>query len=496
LSLAVGSDVVPVPPALLSSLFRDAACAPALGLEALLPSALGTLLPIAWPAWLLQADPAALGNHGVEVAETLIQVGRFLVIFLAARTLAEVMVRLQLPTILGELLAGVLIGVSGFHLLVPPDTGVLLSAWLLNLVAGLSGVSPDQVQNLYSESFPGLQQVSLLGLYALLFLTGLESELDELVAVGLQATTVAVTGVVLPFALGTLGLHFLFHVPLVLSVFAGAAMTATSIGITASVFGELGWLRTREGQIVIGAAVLDDILGIVILAVVVSLASGDSFALAPILRLVVAAMVFVAAALWLSRSAAPAFDWVLDRLKAPGEVVVAGFVVLILCCFAAQAIGLEAALGAFAAGLILSRSRHTEAIQETVKPLVALFATVFFVLIGTGMDLSVLNPLDPANRQGLVVAAFLLAVAVAGKVAAGWSYWSAEPTRRLVVGLGMLPRGEVGLIFLGLGSQAGILTPALEAAILLMVIGTTFLAPILLRLVLSTPQASVVEQPL
>jgi Kef-type K+ transport system membrane component KefB len=175
---------------------------------------------------------------------------------------------------------------------------------------------------------------------------------------------------------------------------------------------------------------------------------------------------------------------VLDRLKAPGEVVVAGFVVLILCCFSAQAIGLEAALGAFAAGLILSRSRHTEAIQETVKPLVALFATVFFVLIGTGMDLSVLNPLDPANREGLVVAAFLLAVSIAGKVAAGWSYLSKEPTNRLVVGLGMMPRGEVGLIFLGLGSQAGILTPALEAAILLMVIGTTFLAPILLRLVI------------
>jgi Kef-type K+ transport system membrane component KefB len=463
------------------------------------------LAAIGWSALPLQllaapvaaaADTAAsaIGNHSIEVAETLIQVGRFLVIFLAARTLAEVMVRLQLPTILGELLAGVLIGVSGLHLLVPPETGARLSHWLLDLVAALSGLGADQVQSLYAENFPGLQQVSLLGLYALLFLTGLESELDELMAVGLQATTVAVTGVVLPFALGTAGLHLLFGVPLMLAVFAGAALTATSIGITASVFGELGWLRRREGQIVIGAAVLDDILGIVILAVVVSLAGGGSFALAPILRLVLAALVFVAAALWLSRTAAPAFDWVLDRLKAPGEVVVAGFVVLTLCCFGAQAIGLEAALGAFAAGLILSRSRHTEAIQETVKPLVALFATVFFVLIGTGMDLSVLNPFNPANREGLVVAAFLLAVAIAGKVAAGWSYWSSEPTRRLVVGLGMLPRGEVGLIFLGLGSQAGILTPPLEAAILLMVIGTTFLAPILLRLVLATsPEASVAE---
>jgi Kef-type K+ transport system membrane component KefB len=428
-----------------------------------------------------------IGNHPIEVAETLIQVGRFLVIFIFARTMAELMVRLSLPTILGELVAGVLIGVSGLHLLLPPDTGVQLNHQLLDLVASLADVTPDTVQRLYEESFPGLQQVSTLGLYALLFLTGLESELDELMAVGLQASTVAVTGVVLPFALGTAGLYWIFHVPLVLAVFAGAAMTATSIGITASVFGELGGLRRREGQIVIGAAVLDDILGIVILAVVVSIAGGEAFALGPILRLVVAAMVFVAAALFLSRTAAPGFDWLLDRLKAPGEVVVAGFVVLSLCCFAAQAIGLEAALGAFAAGLILSRSRHTEAIQETVKPLVALFATVFFVLIGTGMDLSVLNPLDPANRPGLVVALFLLVVAILGKVASGWSYTSSQPTNRLVVGLGMLPRGEVGLIFLGLGSQAQLLTPSLEAAILLMVIGTTFLAPILLRIVLDAP---------
>ena len=174
--------------------------------------------------------------------------------------------------------------------------------------------------------------------------------------------------------------------------------------------------------------------------------------------------------------------------------------VLSICCFACQAIGLEAALGAFAAGLILSSSRHTEAIQETVKPLVALFATVFFVLIGTGMDLSVLNPFDQSNHEGLIVAAFLLIVAIIGKVASGWSYFSKEKTNRLVVGLGMMPRGEVGLIFLGLGSQADILSPSLEAAILLMVIGTTFLAPLLLRLVLSGSSSGssgeeVAEQP-
>ncbi len=431
------------------------------------------------PALLLE-----IGSHQSEVAETLISVGEFLVIFVAARLLAELMVRVQLPTILGELVAGVLIGVSGLHLIVPPDTQAQLSGWGLGLLSSLADLSPAMVQEIYTETFPNLEAVSQIGLFALLFLTGLESELDELVAVGAQATTVAVTGVVLPFALGTAGLYYLFDVPLIPSIFAGAAMTATSIGITASVFGELKFLRTREGQTVIGAAVLDDILGIVILAVVVSLAGGEGFSLGPILKLVAAAGVFVAAALFLSRTAAPGFDWLLDQLKAPGEVVVAAFVVLSLCCFVAQAIGLEAALGAFAAGLILSGSKHTHAIQDTVKPLVALFATIFFVLIGTGMDLTVLNPLDPANREGLIVAAFLLTVAIIGKIAAGWSYISKEKTNRLVVGLGMMPRGEVGLIFLGLGTQAGLLTKPLEAAILLMVIGTTFLAPILLRLVL------------
>ncbi len=423
--------------------------------------------------------------HQVEVAETLIGVGRFLVIFVAARLLAELLVRLQLPTILGELLAGVLIGASGLHLIVPPETQAAVAGAALELVGSLADLPAAGVGQIYAETFPSLEAVASLGLYALLFLTGLESELDELVAVGAQATTVAVAGVVLPFALGTLGLMALFHVDPIPAIFAGASMTATSIGITASVFGELKMLRQREGQIVIGAAVLDDILGIVILAVVVSLAGGGSLELGPILKLVTAAAVFVVAALGLSRSAAPAFDWLIDRLKAPGEVIVASFVVLSLSCFAATAIGLEAALGAFAAGLILSSSRHTHAIQESVKPVVALFATIFFVLIGTGMDLSVLNPLEPANRPGLVVAAFLLVVAIAGKVAAGWAFVSKQPTNRLVVGLGMMPRGEVGLIFLGLGTQAKLLSPALEAAILLMVIGTTFLAPLLLRLVLA-----------
>ena len=433
---------------------------------------------------LIPALLSEISSHDLEVAETLIGVLRFILIFIAARTLAEFLARFELPTILGELLAGVIIGASGLHLLVPPETQVQLSGAFSDVVAGLAHIPPDTIPEIYNETFGALHAVSNLGLYSLLFLTGLESELDELMAVGAQAFSVAVVGVVLPFALGTFGLMALFHVDPIQAIFAGASMTATSIGITASVFGELGYLRTREGQIVIGAAVLDDILGIVILAVVVSLAAGGTLEIAPIVQLVVAAVLFVVVALVLSRKAAPAFDWVIDQLKAPGGKLVGSYLLLGASCFVATAIGLEAALGAFAAGLIASTSKHREEIQVAVTPIVGLFATVFFVLVGAGMDLSVINPSDPASRSALVIAGFMFVVAIIGKVAAGWAVFGKQKTNNLVVGLGMLPRGEVGLIFLGLGTAANLLSPGLEAAILLMVIGTTFLAPVLLRIVL------------
>ena len=433
---------------------------------------------------LFPALLSEISSHDFEVAETLIGVLRFVLIFVAARSLAEVLVRFELPTILGELLAGVIIGASGLHLLVPPETQVQLSGVFSNVVGGIAHIPPDEIPEIYNESFGALQAVSNLGLFSLLFLTGLESELEELIAVGAQAFSVAVVGVVLPFALGTLGLMGIFHVDPVQAIFAGASMTATSIGITASVFGELGYLRTREGQIVIGAAVLDDILGIVILAVVVSLAAGGTLEIAPIVQLVVAAVLFVVVALVLSQKAAPAFDWVVDQLKAPGGKLIGSYLLLGASCFIATAIGLEAALGAFAAGLIASTSKHRHEIQAAVTPIVGLFATVFFVLVGAGMDLSVLNPSDPSARSALVIAGFMFLVAIVGKVAAGWAVFGPQKTNKLVVGLGMLPRGEVGLIFLGLGTAAKLLSPGLEIAILLMVIGTTFLAPVLLRLVL------------
>lgn len=435
-------------------------------------------------SWGLPLHPLVVSAHDKESAETLLGAAEFVVIFLAARLLAEALVRLSLPTLIGELVAGVIIGASGLHLVLPPEIQTHISTNLLHLVSGLSSVPKEVVDEIYAETSVKLASFSQVGLYALLFLTGLESDLKQLLRVGVRALSVATVGVVLPFAGGTLGLIYLFGIDTVPAIFAGAALTATSIGITAKVFGELKYLKTGEGQTVIGAAVLDDILGIVILAVVAKLATGGSLAAAPILKLLVVAVAFVAVSLFLSRTAAPWFDRLVDALEAPGEKIVCGFIVLALGCFVATAIGLEAVLGAFAAGLILSNSKHVHELTALTEPIVALFATLFFVMIGTGFDFSVINPLNPDNRGGLVMAGFLLIVAILGKVATGWAYWSKEKTNRLAVGLGMMPRGEVGLVFLALGGSTHVLSDNLEAAILLMVIGTTFLAPLLLRLVL------------
>jgi len=437
-------------------------------------------------SWVPPLPLLQVSAHDMESAETLLGAAEFVVIFLVARLLAEVLVRLNLPTLIGELVAGVIIGASGLHLVLPPELQGNISANLLHLISGLSSVPQDVVDTIYGETSVKLASFSQVGLYALLFLTGLESDLKQLLKVGDRALSVAAVGVILPFAGGTLGLIYLFEVDLIPAIFAGAAMTATSIGITAKVFGELKYLKTSEGQTVIGAAVLDDILGIVILAVVAKLATGGSLAAAPIIKLLIAAIGFVTVSLFLSRTAAPWFDRLVDALEAPGEKIVCGFLVLALGCFMATAIGLEAVLGAFAAGLVLSNSKHVHELTALTEPIVALFATLFFVMIGTGFDFSVINPFDPGNRDGLVMAGFLLIVAILGKVASGWAYWSQEKTNRMAVGLGMMPRGEVGLVFLALGGSTHILTDSLEAAILLMVIGTTFLAPLLLRLVLPT----------
>ncbi len=433
---------------------------------------------------------ASVGEDAnIELASFLMSGVRVLLIFGLAVLLAEILARFKLPSILGCLLAGVILGTSGLHWVVPGGAAASLSPGLVNAIAAISHATPAEIIEDYESRFIIIERIGGLGLLCLLFLTGLESDLDELIRVGFQATTVAVVGVILPFILGMLGLIYLFHAPVIVALFAGAALTATSIGITASVLKDLGQLSSKEGQIIIGAAVLDDILGIVILAIVVALVKEGNVEFSQIAYLILNAIFFVGGALLLSRYGIPFFNALAEKFEVEGSPVMLGVMVIFVMAMVAMGLRLESALGAFAAGLVMGSTQLAKQLEEEMKPLVTLFATIFFVLIGVEIDLSLFNPLEPSNWPGLLMATFLIVVAIVGKLAAGFAIFGSDPVNRLAIGTGMVPRGEVGLIFVGLGTATGVLDSTTDAALILMVIATTFLAPVLLRFVFSDTSA-------
>ena len=325
--------------------------------------------------------------------------------------------------------------------------------------------------------------LSELGVIILLFEIGLESDLKELIRVGPIAAVVAVVGVVAPFITGTVGLIYIFNTPVIPAVFAGAALTATSIGITAKVLAELGQLSSEEGQIIIGAAVLDDILGIVVLAVVASLVKTGEIQVSNIIYLVISAAVFLVGSILLGRLVSPLIVGLVDEMKTRGEVLLTGLVFAFILSYIATVINLEGILGAFAAGLILAETEKRKELEEQIIPVADFLVPIFFVCVGAKTDLSVLNPTVASNREGLIIATFLILVAILGKVITGFTVFGNPDLNKLAIGVGMIPRGEVGLVFAGVGSASGALSEATEAAIIVMVITTTFVAPPLLRLV-------------
>ncbi|MEM7553792.1 MAG: cation:proton antiporter, partial [Cyanobacteria bacterium P01_A01_bin.84] len=293
----------------------------------------------------------------------------------------------------------------------------------------------------------------------------------------------AIVGVLVPFIAGTAGLMLIFHIPAVAAIFAGAALTATSIGITSKVLSELGRLNSKEGQIILGAAVIDDVLGIIVLAVVASLAKTGDVDVTQVVILMISASSFLLGAIALGNVFNNSFVGIVDKLKTRGELVIPAFIFAFVMAYLAAAIHLEAILGAFAAGLVLEETDKRKDLQLQIIPIADMLVPVFFVTVGAQTDLSVLNPTIPSNREGLIMAIFLIAVAIIGKVITGLSVFGQPKINRLAIGVGMIPRGEVGLVFLGIGSATGVLSKPLEAAIIMMVIITTFLAPPLLRVV-------------
>ena len=371
-----------------------------------------------------------------------------IVIYTAARLMGELAARAGQSSVLGELVAGVLIGPS---------------------VLGL--VHETEILKLLGE----------IGVMLLLFEVGLESDLQSFLKVGPSAAFVAVIGVAAPFVLGY-AVAFGFGLSPLKAVFVGATLTATSVAISARVLSDLGALKTPEGNMILGAAVLDDVLGLVILSAMVGLAEAGAVSWLTVARTAGLAVVFLVAAIMLGIRYAHLFSRLVNQMNTRGGLVIASLTFALLLGYLAEELHVAAIVGAFAAGLVLARTEHHVHIEERLKPVTDVFVPIFFVMVGAAVDLSTLNPFDPGSRPILLLAGALTVVAVLGKLVSGVGARGHE-VRRWVVGLGMLPRGEVGLIFAGVGLSSRIIGEPEYAAIVAVVVVTTFLSPILLRLV-------------
>ena len=374
-------------------------------------------------------------------------------ILAAAKLFGEAAERIGQPAVLGELLAGVLLGGSALGI-VP------------------AGGPEAEVIHVLAE----------LGVLLLLFEIGLETDLREMFRVGPAALAVAVVGITLPFAFGFLYWRYVPHATsgsgdlTTAAIFVGATLTATSVGITARVLSDLGRMRTVEARIIIGAAVIDDVLGLVILSVVSAVAAGASVSLLGISRTLAIAVGFLVVAVVIGRFLAPRLFDVIVRMRVRYVLVVASVAFALGLAALAGLVGSALIIGAFAAGLILSGTNQFDTIEHEVRPVASIFTPIFFVSVGSSLNLALLNPSTPEARATLLMAGAITVLAVIGKIAAGWAApWTRF--RRLVVGVGMVPRGEVGLIFADIGRRSGVLGDEAFGAILLMVMVTTFIAP-------------------
>lgn len=365
------------------------------------------------------------------------------------------------PAVLGELVAGVLLGASA---------------------AGL--VDPEhEVLHLLAE----------IGVVLLLFEIGLETDLRKLLAVGGAATTVALAGVVLPFGFGY-GVCKLLGLGELTSIVAGATLTATSVGITARVLSDLGRLQEPESQVVLGAAIIDDVVGLVILAVVSGLAAGGEVTVTGVAKTTGIAFGFLVATLLIGRLVVPPLARLTAKIDLPGTPTMAAVVLAFALAWLADTAGSAMIIGAFAAGLLVRETPYAHEIERGAAHLGHFFVPLFFVAVGAAVDVAVLNPLDPANHRALVIAGLLTAVAIAGKFAAGYApFWFRG--RKAVIGVGMIPRGEVGLIFAQTGLASGVFDSGQFAAMTLVVMATTFVAPPLLRLLFPPPSKEHVPPP-
>lgn len=384
-------------------------------------------------------------EHGITAL-----LGVIVLMLLAAKLCGAVAKLIGQPTVLGELVAGVFLGASVFAVVDPAN----------------------EVIHFLSE----------VGVIILLFAIGLETNLKNLIKVGGSSSAVAVVGVVLPFLLGYLACRLLGLENLT-SIVAGASLTATSVGITARVLSDLGRLQDTESQVILGAAVLDDIIGLIILTVVVGMTTGEEVSALSVLKITAVAFGFLAVTLLVGNLVVPYLVKWLSKIDLPGTVTIFAVILAFGLAWLADYSGSAVIIGAFAAGLLLSRTPQAHEIEHGITQLGHFFVPLFFVTVGASIDVRVFNPMNPENYQTLIIGVVLIGVAIAGKFAAGYAAPWFKGNKK-VIGVGMIPRGEVGLIFAQMGLASGTFDAKLFGAVTLMVMVTTFVAPPLLRLLL------------
>lgn len=365
------------------------------------------------------------------------------VILLAAKLGDELFKRLGQPGIVGEILAGVLIGPS-------------VLGW----------VAPEEVFQVFAE----------LGVVFLLFWVGLETRLSDMRAVGASATAVGVLGVVFPFA-GGLALGFALGDGTAEAIFLGVALVATSVGITSAVLIELGVLQSAAARTILGAAVIDDVLALLLLAVATGLADNGGLDLGDLALVLGISLAFVAFFALIGTRVTQRWPRMLHAPRfSESPLLPAVLVCLGLAALAAK-VGLAAVIGAFLAGMIVAETRDQHPIEREVQPLYAFFPPFFFVFIGAELDLGSL-----ADGSALALFAGITALAVVTKGLGAWlGARRLAPRERRIVALGMIPRGEVGIIVAGIGASAGVIGDRRFAVIVAMSVATTLIAPPLLR---------------
>lgn len=415
--------------------------------------------------------------HSDPIAPVLLML---MIILAAAKICGEISERLGQPSVLGELLAGILLGNI---VLLNPD-------WTLFESLRESAIS--------AEPAVIVDALARLGVILLLFEVGLESTVAEMKNVGKASLWVAAAGVIAPFILG-FGASWLFisEVPsdiarlvpadfgvINIHIFIGATLCATSVGITARVFKDLGKLQIREAKIILGAAVIDDVLGLIILAavsaIVASAMTGAPLSAFGLARIAVISIGFLVLSIFVGVKLIPRIMTLLAKLRSDGIMVISALLFCFLLSWLADEAGLAAIVGAFAAGLILEEVhfrdfRERISMHELIRPITTFFVPIFFVLMGIRVRLEMF-----ASLQVLGLAAALTIAAIIGKQICGLAIRE-KGIDKISIGVGMIPRGEVGLIFAGIGKSLNVVDDALFSAIVIMVTLTTFAAPPILR---------------